>query len=285
MRFRPVILLVLLALALPVNALASDFRLRVEDLSVPDAPTGYGVVLTDDEVGDIMAGTPGWIQVILNPLNSNVTWNLTMGLSKPLYPNDGTSYLGAPAIGELFLQSFNITSTGAAKIRVTLEDTGYTGLGPSASHVLTSSVFGNFCVPDPNGPANPCTAPVSVQTSSWASSSNYAPDLGLDQSTPGTLSAIGDNTGTAVAPMTFTSTGDPSQEFSDSKYTSFEDSGPSYSMFTQLIVTFSGAGSVDFYQDLTMDANQQLVPEPGTLMLIGLGIAGAVARRRQLMSL
>src|SRR5262245_50591208 len=140
MRFRRVTQFVLAVAAavalLPADAFASEFRLRVEDLTVAGSPDGYGVVITDQNGGDENP-LEGLMQVTLAPLDANVQWNMTIGMSKPLYPIDGS-------LAGLFLNSFNITTTSAATIRVTLEDTGFGGgTGPL---MMTSSVYGNFCV-------------------------------------------------------------------------------------------------------------------------------------------
>jgi hypothetical protein len=68
---------------------------------------------------------------------------------------------------------------------------------------------------------------------------------------------------------TFTDSASAPTDFSGESFAAFVDSGEHYSLFTQLIITFSGAGSVSFNNDLTMSATApQSVPEPGSLALI-----------------
>ncbi len=263
---------------LPANVFASDFRLRVEDIS---GGGSYGVVITDEGVGDEQPGAEGLIQVTLVPLNEAVTWNLTLGFTKMFFfdPSD--------PLGGMRLTSFNVTSTGATTLRVTLEDTGYANPGSSPA-VLTSTLGGTFCGTDPSGNPAPCASDgaVTVAATSFASPSGYTPDLGPNSPTPSNLSPIGATSGPGVeqtTTLTATSNGTSPNDFSATTFTALEETGPSFSLFTQLIVTFEAAGSVDFFHDTMLSANPELrTPEPGALMLIGTALFGLAMRRRAL---
>src|SRR5687767_6598770 len=72
----------MLAALVPTSAFAGTLRLRVEDLSAPGSPNGYGVVITDNMAGDA-ATQNGIISVMLFGLSNNVVMSLTLGMSKP----------------------------------------------------------------------------------------------------------------------------------------------------------------------------------------------------------
>jgi hypothetical protein len=253
----------LVATLLPTNASASEFRIRIEDMTVASAPGGYGVVIEDDGAGDFAAGQPGAITVALDPsfgtdpLSSNVTTNLTLAFSKPMYPQT-TDF-----IAELMLQSLTVSATGATTVRLTLEDTGYLSPASGAIQLKTSMLPGNLA------------AGATITTQSWAAA--VPPSLGTPNSTPGALTAMADIglAGTYISGLT----GD--------SFAVFTTSGPTYSLFTQVVIVFgAGGGSVNFDQDTTVTETAALpvgTPEPGSLLLIATGVVGLGSRMRRKM--
>jgi hypothetical protein len=246
------------ALLLPADASAGIFRIRVEELSPSGA--GTGVVVTDQLAGD-GALVPGFIHLAVGNLATNITTSISLGISKPILP------VAPGTLAHIVLQSFNVSATGATTVRVTLEDTGFTqGLGQTGA--LQTTIGGNFVAP----------VGTTLTTQSWANASNYVPDLGPDKPVSSALGAIGPLVGTATSPLSFTYDGGDT-DFSDSTYTVFEMTGPTpYSLFTQVVINFTGAGSADFTQNTLVAA-----PEPGSLLLLGTGLVGVarMVRRRR----
>jgi len=302
MRFRRMMFSVvafwLVAMLLPTSA-SAQFRLRVEDLTTGLSQYGYGVVVSDGGAADEDA-EEGRIQVsfftfegtpIENPLSENVKWSLTVGISKP------DTFIGPST---LELQSFNLTSTGSATVRLTLEDVGFSLGAPGPLDLVNRLTDGHFC--DGGGVHDPVTScqagsAATVTVNSFASAGGYVPLLGDDSGTvenpflgtvasPEDLSEIGANIADSIASQTFNLSydGTGSTTFTGAATpVAFDATSPLYSMFTQIVISFTGPGDVNFTQDTgTVVSNRELgTPEPGSLMLIGTGVVALAGRMRR----
>lgn len=268
----------------PTIASASDFRLRIEDASL------NGVVITDDQIGDEAGGNPlggaqpGVVNLTVSGLGGANT-SLTMGLTKP-------AVFDPTALSFLFLNSITMTSTAAAHIVLTLEDTGYVSV-PTALQ-LTSHVFdGAFSAP----------AGSTIRIQSWANTSNVAPSFGADtpilrdglgnpiydadgkvQHITSTLSAMGPLDGAGTPAQTYTSA---DAAFGSDTSGLFTASGP-YSLFTQVVIDLAGPSFLTFQQEARVDAAPGAIdtgsPEPASLMLISMGVLGLAGARRRFMA-
>lgn len=264
MRFRRTMVslfaFLMVATLLPTSASASEFRIRIEDLSVTGAPNGYGVVIKDNGDGDFDGNQAGSITIVqgsiygTDTLSPNVSTNLNLAYSEPTYLPPAPGVLAL-----LELTAVEVTVTGATTVRLTLEDTDYASVAGQVLQIQ-NSIFLNSVLP----------AGATITTNSWAALA--PPDLGALQSTPGGLSPLANLTAGAFS----------TSALPDS-YALFTTTGPTYSLFTQLVIVFTAAGTVSFDQNTTVTLTDKLpvdnTPEPGSLMLIATALVGLASKR------
>jgi hypothetical protein len=250
----------MVATLMPTNASAQEptiggFRIRIEQLT--PAGTGPGVVILDEGAGD----TPGEAGAIIfsGPFGT-VTSSFTSGFSKPNPNINAVDFLA-----EMKLTSFMMSSTSAATVRLTLEDTDYAG--HSGFLRVQDSVTNAFL-----------SAGATITTQSWVAA--LPPDLGHLQPTPGTLGAMSTILDDGALIM------DSTSGITASSLADFQTNGLPYALFTQVVISFGdGGGMVSFDQDTTVNpSNGGLIvatPEPGSLMFIALGVVGLGFRMRR----
>jgi hypothetical protein len=280
--------------ALHATNASAQFRLRIEDLASINADRdGNGVadglvdavVVTDQSIGDGSGPTPGdpsagagILSYFFNGMGG-VT-NITVSWSKPTLTGVPT---GVDASQSLFLNSISMSTTGAANIRLTLEDSGFVDpLHPSGSFELRSHVYdGTF------------SGAGTMTMQSFVSASNNAPALGLDTDPFATspmapLATPSDAQGTAPPQVYSPGVFGTGNNVANDPVAAFTAAGP-YSLWTQITYNLTGASDISFNQDAFVTFTGQAqpgdgTPEPASLMLISSGLLGMVgARRRQIL--
>jgi hypothetical protein len=165
---------------------------------------------------------------------------------------------------EIDLNSVNVATTGAATLHLFLEDTGFASPKSPPATIL-GTVGGTL-----NAPAG---STITVQ--SWANAGNAVPNYGPNTFPAGPVTIGGVPSG-SVASWSPAFVSGPGA-FSSTSSSPFNVSGP-YSLFAEVDVTFSGAGSVSFNEHQLVT-----VPEPRTIFIavIGLLLFGVRYRLRR----
>jgi len=273
MRFRRMMFSVvafwLVAMLLPTSA-SAQFRLRVEAVG-----TGQGLVLTDGGPIDLNPDGEIFTSFVLATGESDTTGQI----SPAWVPGPGE-------FANLHLNQITISSTGAATVRLTLEESGLTDQG----HFLLNSSVANGNWGDPYDPFNlhPPTPPgSSVSVTSWVNTSNVAPSFGAADFENGGIASLAPFVGSSTSSQTFFSAG--GQYFSgNATATPFTPGALGYSLWTDVVIQFGElGGNLTFSQFTTVTADNGWLdpgigtPEPASLMLIGTGVIALAGRMRR----
>lgn len=228
---------------------AGLLRLRIED-----AATATGVTLTETGANPF----PGAV-VYVGPIGPAAPG----GISAVIGIGTGAPILGGGPPGpfaELSLTSLVLHAERSGFMTFWLEQTDLTSGDGGA---LLSAVSGSLTAPDGSF--------VTMQT--WLNPLNDVPDLGADVLVNGPLSGVGAIPAGSIAgllpPLFF----GPGAIDASNIVSGLALPGP-YSLFSQVVVAFSGAG------ELNLDLTARVIPEPGTLLLVGIALAAIGLLRR-----
>jgi hypothetical protein len=245
------LLLAILGSMVAVSGAHADFRLRVEDLSLPGVFLGQ--VVTDNGPGDSSPIT-GFISFFGSTGISSI--RLT-AFSKPIVG-------GTTDLAQLFLDVQLIQAANPDSIRITLEDTNYTG-GPNGALFLNANLQGFL-------------GPGSATFQSWVNPANLVPALGPDSSL-GLLPAIGGTPAGSVAACSpaVSLTTPPDFLLSKTCSASFSKGGP-YSLFAQATLNLTQSELAIFSDRQQVQASPHATPEPSSLLLTVAGLVALVLR-------
>jgi hypothetical protein len=239
------------------TASAAPIRLRIEDVGL-----GLGATLTDNGPGDVNPVVGG--VTFSGAIGPNFIVNVTTGTSTPLIGGVGD-------FGQIDLNSVNVATTGGGTLRITLENLGF--VGPLTPLTAQGVIGGTLTAP----------AGSTVLAQSWANGDNVVPALGPDQP-PGPILLIGGIPAGSLPIWT-----PPGVMFGPGAFSS-QSSGvfnngavDTFSLFAQVVITFSGPGSVSFDTNVRAVEAVTAVPEPTSLLLLSTGISlcGYIWRRKR----
>lgn len=275
---RIAVLLIVLVAFFSVNAMAYDyhnFRLRIEDPA-----TGVGRVLTDQATLGFgnNAGDENSAADTIYFAGFVEGFNVTVQATRSDGPGGGVLTLSGRVTSS--------TAVNNAQILITLEDTGYSA--PAATTQFVAAVGGYDYSTKLATPAGVLTN-ASVNVQSWLDVNNTEPTFGSNSGSvvlnplTQTIPPVGSNTTTAFAAGGQTYGTTVSGASPGATVTFAGGAGQNYSMFSQVLTTFSGIGSADFSLTASdpIDAGSTSVPEPTTLMLLGSTLVGLGILRRK----